>query len=398
MFNTIEEALEDLKQGKLVVVVDDEDRENEGDLVGIAQVITHDALNFMANYGRGLICVPLSTNQAQHLNLEPMVQNNQDSFRTAFTTSVDAKKGITTGISIAERLKTIQALASVHSMPTDFTKPGHIFPLIAKDNGVLARGGHTEAAVDLAKMAQLGEAGVICEILNDDGTMARQPDLHRYCQKHNLKIITIKALIKYRKTNELLATVAAETLLPTQYGEFQLLVYTHPIDKSEHIALVKGNVEGRDNVLVRVHSECFTGDVLSSLKCDCGDQLGQALKEITLAEVGVVLYLRQEGRGIGLTNKIKAYELQRQGMDTVDANLALGLAADSRDYYMASQMLKNLGVTSVELMTNNPLKVEGLKNYGIKINKRRAIEIASNSTNYDYLNTKKMRMHHELKL
>jgi 3,4-dihydroxy 2-butanone 4-phosphate synthase/GTP cyclohydrolase II len=398
MFSTIEEALEDLKGGKLIVVMDDEDRENEGDLVGIAQVITHDSLNFMVSHGRGLICVPLSANQAQRLNLEPMVHNNQDAFRTAFTVSVDAKKDITTGISIVERLRTIQSLASSHSAPDDFSRPGHIFPLIAKDSGVLARAGHTEAAVDLAKMAQLGETGVICEILNNDGTMARQPNLRLFCQKHSLKIITIKDLVHYRKTNELLAQVATQTLLPTQYGEFQLLVYTHPVDKAEHIALVKGVVKGKENVLIRVHSECFTGDVLSSLKCDCGDQLAQALNEIAGAEAGVVLYLRQEGRGIGLTNKIKAYALQNQGLDTVDANLALGFAEDGRDYYMASQMLKSLGVQSIELMTNNPSKIEGLKSYGINVNQRIAIEIASNITNYAYLQTKKLRMNHILKL
>lgn len=398
MFNTIKEALTELKEGKLIVLVDADDYEKEGDLVGIASTITHDSLNFMATFGRGLVCVPLTSHQAARLNLNPMVHNNQDSFRTAFTVSVDAKQDITTGISIAERLLTIQRLASPLSTANDFTQPGHIFPLIAKESGVLERAGHTEAAVDLAKMAGLGEAGVICEILNDDGTMARQPDLRLYCQKHNLKIITIKDLIHYRKVNELLASVAAQTLLPTQYGEFKLFVYTHPVDKAEHIALVKGEVAGKENILMRVHSECFTGDVLSSLKCDCGSQLHQALSEIAEADAGVVLYLRQEGRGIGLTNKIKAYELQRQGLDTVDANLALGLAEDARDYYIASQMLKHLGVNSVELLTNNPLKIEGLESYGINVVQRRAIEIASNSTNYDYLRTKKIRMRHELKL
>lgn len=396
MFNTIDEALEDLKQGKLIVVVDDESRENEGDLVGIAENVTYESINFMTREAKGLICVPLTEKRAIELDLHQMVNKNSDSHGTAFTVSVDSFEGTTTGISVADRLKTVRDLAKDAKSGKEFKRPGHIFPLVAKNGGVIERDGHTEAAVDLARMAGYSPAGIICEILKDDGTMARVNDLIEFCKKHNLKMITIEELIKYRKTNELQTKIECEAKLPTKYGEFKVIGFSNTIDHKEHIAIVKGDISGKENVLTRVHSECLTGDVLGSLKCDCQDQLGEALKVIEKEGQGVVLYMRQEGRGIGLLNKIKAYKLQQDGADTVDANIELGFEPDLRDYDVASQMLKLLGVKSVELLTNNPEKVEGLEKYGIIVSDRKKIQIPHNSINRKYLKTKKDRMNHML--
>ncbi|MBP6062720.1 MAG: bifunctional 3,4-dihydroxy-2-butanone-4-phosphate synthase/GTP cyclohydrolase II [Fusobacteriaceae bacterium] len=398
MFHTIEEALEDLKCGKLIVVVDNEKRENEGDLIGVAENITYDSINFMTKEGRGLICVPMCEKRGRELNFSQMVHNNTDAHGTAFTVSVDSLEGTTTGISVSDRLKTIKDIAVFAKHESEFRRPGHIFPLIAKKNGVLEREGHTEAAVDLAKLAGFAPIGVICEILKEDGEMARVPDLVGYCEKHNLKMITIEALVEYRKRVELQTVIAAEAVLPTKYGDFRIIGFENPYDKKEHVALVKGDVFGKENVLTRVHSECLTGDVLGSLKCDCGGQLDEALSKINQHGSGILLYLRQEGRGIGLINKIRAYKLQQEGADTVDANLELGFEEDLRDYYIASQMLKALGVKSVELMTNNHRKINGLKKYGVQVSNRISIEQESNDINYKYLKTKKERLNHMLKL
>lgn len=398
MFNSIEEALEDLRQGKLVVVVDDENRENEGDLIGVAENITYESINFMTREGRGLICVPMTKERGDELDFLQMVNNNTDSHGTAFTVSVDSVIGTTTGISVGDRLKTIQDISTFAKTGVEFKKPGHIFPLIARKNGVLEREGHTEAAVDLARMAGFSPTGVICEILKEDGEMARVPDLIEYCKKHNLKLITIKDLVQYRKKTEILTTLEAEAILPTKFGEFKVVGFKNPLDDKEHVALVKGDVKGKEGVLMRIHSECLTGDVLGSLKCDCGDQLGDSLSRIEKNGEGILLYLRQEGRGIGLINKIKAYKLQQEGADTVDANLQLGFEEDLRDYYIASQMLKVLGVKSVELMTNNFRKIDGLKKYGIDVKNRISIEQESNPVNYRYLKAKKVRLKHMLEL
>ncbi|SJZ63130.1 3,4-dihydroxy 2-butanone 4-phosphate synthase / GTP cyclohydrolase II [Cetobacterium ceti] len=396
MFNKIEEALEDLKNGKLIIVVDDENRENEGDLIGCGDNISYESINFMTKYGKGLICVPLSEKRAKELHLLPMTQNNTDSHGTAFTISVDSKVGTTTGISVGDRLKTIKDLAFNSNSPCDFNRPGHIFPLIAKNNGVIEREGHTEAAVDLARLAGFSPTGVICEILKDDGTMARVPDLEIFAEEHNLKLITIKDLVEYRKRNEFQCKIECSATLPTKYGTFKVIGFTNTIDYKEHIALVKGDISGKENVLTRIHSECLTGDVLGSLKCDCGSQLGKALSEIEAHGEGVVLYMRQEGRGIGLLNKIKAYGLQEEGLDTVDANLALGFDPDLRDYSVAAQMLKLLNVLSVDLMTNNPRKINGLEAYGIPVNHRESIQINYNPINESYLKTKQCRLNHML--
>lgn len=396
MFNSIEDAIQDLKSGKLVVVVDDEGRENEGDLVGIAETISYESINFMATYGRGLICVPITEKRAEELNLPQMVQKNSDTHGTAFTVSVDSLIGTTTGISIGDRLKTIQDLGKNAISGLEFKRPGHIFPLVAKTNGVIQRDGHTEAAVDLARLSGFSPAGVICEILKDDGTMARVPDLIEFCKKHNLKLITIKDLIDYRKKVELQTTLECEAMLPTKYGNFKIVGFSNYIDGKEHIALVKGDVLGKESVLTRIHSECLTGDVLGSLKCDCGGQLGEALQAIEKAGRGIVLYMRQEGRGIGLLNKIKAYNLQNQGVDTVDANLQLGFEADLRDYSVSAQMLKLLGVKSVSLMTNNPRKINGLTKYGITVVERKKIQVPYNPVNKFYLKTKQKRLDHML--
>lgn len=398
MIYKIEDVLEDIKKGIPLIIVDDENRENEGDIFVAAEKASYDSINFMALYARGLTCVPMTTEYAINLNLDPMVARNTDAKCTAFTVSVDAKEGTTTGISIADRLATIKKLADKNSKADDFTRPGHIFPLVARDRGVLEREGHTEATVDLCKICGLAPVAVICEILKDDGTMARMDDLEIFAKKHNLKIITIADLIKYRKKNEQLMKVDVVANMPTDNGTFKIVGFENPIDEKEHIALVKGDVAGKENVAVRIHSECFTGDILGSLRCDCGSQLKTAMRRIDKLGEGVVLYLRQEGRGIGLLNKLRAYNLQEQGVDTLDANLQLGFGADMRDYAVAAQMLKALGIKSVKLLTNNPLKINGLKEYGMPVVDREEIEIDHNHVNEHYLKTKKHRMGHLLKI
>ena len=398
MIYKIEDVLEDIKNGIPLIIVDDENRENEGDLFVAAEKATYESINLMATYARGLTCTPMSTEYAIRLNLDPMTARNTDAKCTAFTVSVDAKEGTTTGISIADRLTTIKKLADINSVASDFTRPGHIFPLIAKDNGVLEREGHTEATVDLCKICGLAPVSVICEILKDDGTMARMDDLEIFAKKHNLKIITIADLIKYRKKTEQLMKIDVVANMPTDSGTFKIVGFDNLIDGKEHIALVKGDVAGKENVTVRIHSECFTGDILGSLRCDCGSQLKTAMRRIDRLGEGVILYLRQEGRGIGLLNKLRAYNLQEEGMDTLDANLHLGFGADMRDYAVAAQMLKALGVKSIKLLTNNPLKINGLEEYGIPVVEREEIEIEHNKVNKVYLKTKKERMGHLLKI
>lgn len=398
MIYKIEDVLEDIKNGIPLIIVDDENRENEGDLFVAAEKATYESINLMATYARGLTCTPMSSEYAVRLNLDPMTARNTDAKCTAFTVSVDAKKGTTTGISIADRLTTIKKLADINSVATDFTRPGHIFPLIAKDNGVLEREGHTEATVDLCKICGLAPVSVICEILKDDGTMARMDDLEVFAKEHNLKIITIADLIKYRKKTQELMKVEVVANMPTDNGTFKIVGFENHIDGKEHIALVKGDVAGKEGVTVRIHSECFTGDILGSLRCDCGSQLKTAMRRIDRLGEGVILYLRQEGRGIGLLNKLRAYNLQEEGMDTLDANLHLGFGADMRDYAVAAQMLKALGVKSIKLLTNNPLKINGLEEYGMPVVEREEIEIEHNKVNKVYLKTKKERMGHLLKI
>ena len=398
MIYKIEDVLEDIKNGIPLIIVDDENRENEGDLFVAAEKATYESINLMATYARGLTCTPMSTEYAIRLNLDPMTARNTDAKCTAFTVSVDAKEGTTTGISIADRLTTIKKLADINSVASDFTRPGHIFPLIAKDNGVLEREGHTEATVDLCKICGLAPVSVICEILKDDGTMARMDDLEIFAKQHNLKIITIADLIKYRKRTQELMKIEVVANMPTDNGTFKIVGFENHIDGKEHIALVKGDVKGKEGVTVRIHSECFTGDILGSLRCDCGSQLKTAMRRIDRLGEGVILYLRQEGRGIGLLNKLRAYNLQEEGMDTLDANLHLGFDADMRDYAVAAQMLKALGVKSIKLLTNNPLKINGLEEYGIPVIEREEIEIEHNKVNKIYLKTKKERMGHLLKI
>lgn len=397
MFNKIEEAIEELKKGNLIIVVDDEDRENKGDLVGVGEIITQENINFMIKYGKGLVCVPIEEKRAIELGLNPMVSRNSDSHQTAFTISVDSLKNSTTGISVEDRYNTIRELATLAKSGDEFKKPGHIFPLIAKNGGVIERAGHTEASVELAKLAGYSGCGVICEIIKDDGKMARVPDLIEFAKKHNLKIITIKDLIKYIKINFYQTKLECEAPLPTKYGEFKIVGFSNSIDNKEHIALVYGDVKEKENVLVRVHSECLTGDTLFSLKCDCGGQLDKALKKIVENGSGVLLYMRQEGRGIGLLNKIKAYALQAKGADTVEANNILGFEADLREFSVSAQMLKLLGIKSVNLMTNNPKKIDELEEYGVKVTNRTHIEIESNPCNESYLKTKKEKMRHMFK-
>ena len=396
-FNTVEEALEDLKIGKPVVVVDDEDRENEGDLVLPAQVATYEWLNFIINQARGLMCVPVSVEVAQRLQLDPMTARNTDHHGTAFTISVDAAEGTTTGISTGDRLKTVLDLADPTKKAEDFLRPGHMFPLIAKKGGVLERRGHTEAAVDLAKLCGFEPVGVIMEILNQDGTMARRDDLFEFCEEHNLKIITVDELILYRKKNEKLVKNEADVRIPTKFGEFEFVGYSDQIENKEYLAIIKGDVRGKENVTVRLHSECLTGDVFGSKRCDCQDQLHKSLNEIENKGEGLVIYLRQEGRGIGILNKLKAYKLQDQGYDTVEANHKLGFEDDLRDYAVAAQIIKDLNIKSISLMTNNPSKIKGLETYGIKVVDREEIEIPANDVDEKYLKTKKEKMGHLLK-
>ncbi|QIB27740.1 bifunctional 3,4-dihydroxy-2-butanone-4-phosphate synthase/GTP cyclohydrolase II [Caloranaerobacter azorensis] len=394
-FNTIEEAIVDIKQGKMIIVVDDENRENEGDLVMAAEKVTPEAVNFMAKYGRGLICMPVISERLKALDIPQMVSENTDSHSTAFTISIDAKE-TKTGISAFERALTIRKVLDKNAKPQDFKRPGHVFPLEARQGGVLKRAGHTEAAVDLAKLANLYPAGVICEIMNDDGSMARLPQLMEFAKKHNLKIITIADLIAYRRKNEFLIEKVAEADMPTKYGEFKIIGYQNKLNDEHHVALVKGNIAGDEPVLVRVHSECLTGDTFGSMRCDCGEQLQAALKKINEEGKGALIYLRQEGRGIGLINKLKAYVLQDKGMDTVQANLALGFAEDLRDYTVGAQILVDLGVKNIKLMTNNPKKLSGLSSYGLKIVERIPLEVSYNEKNKYYLKTKKEKMGHIL--
>lgn len=396
-FNTVKEALEDLKIGKPVVVVDDEDRENEGDLVLPAQVATYKWLNFIINQARGLMCVPVSVEVAQRLQLDPMTARNTDHHGTAFTISVDAAEGTTTGISTGDRLKTVLDLADPTKKAEDFLRPGHMFPLIAKKGGVLERRGHTEAAVDLAKLCGFEPVGVIMEILNQDGTMARRDDLFEFCEEHDLKIITVDELILYRKKNEKLVKNEADVRIPTKFGEFEFVGYSDQIENKEYLAIIKGNVRGKENVTVRLHSECLTGDVFGSKRCDCQDQLHKSLHEIENKGEGLVIYLRQEGRGIGILNKLKAYKLQDQGYDTVEANHKLGFEDDLRDYAVAAQIIKDLDIKSISLMTNNPSKIKGLETYGVKVIDREEIEIPANDVDEKYLKTKKEKMGHLLK-
>jgi 3,4-dihydroxy 2-butanone 4-phosphate synthase/GTP cyclohydrolase II len=395
-FATIEEAIDDIRRGRMVVVCDDENRENEGDLTLAAQFATPEAINFMAKEGRGLICLSLTSDRCEELGLNLMTAKNEAPLQTAFTVSVEAREGVTTGISAADRAHTVQVAIDPGSTPESLVQPGHVFPLKSKDGGVLERAGQTEAAVDLARLAGLIPAGVICEIMNDDGTMARVPDLVSYCQRHGLKMITVADLIAYRRRTERLVERVVATKLPTAFGEFNAVGYRSLLDDKHHVAMVKGEVSGAEDVLVRVHSECLTGDVFHSLRCDCGEQLEAAMAMIEREGEGVLLYLAQEGRGIGLLNKLRAYKLQEEGLDTVDANLKLGLPADLRDYGIGAQILVDLGLTSIRILTNNPKKIHGLEGYGLSVAEQLPIQSIPNPHNEEYLNAKRDKMGHVL--
>src|SRR5579862_6274816 len=396
VFATIDEAVEEIREGRMVVVVDDPDRENEGDLVVAAQYASPDAINFMATHARGLICLCLTEERTDQLGLRPMTDHNEAPLGTAFTVSVEAREGVTTGISAADRSRTIQVAIHPDSTPHDLVQPGHVFPLRAKPGGVLERIGQTEAAVDLARLAGLTPAGVVCEVMNDDGTMARVPDLVAYCERHDLKMVTVADLVEYRRRHEKLVERGASVRLPTEYGEFTAVAFRERLTGKTHVALVRGDVEGVENVLVRVHSECLTGDVFHSLRCDCGEQLEQALRQIEAEGCGVLLYMAQEGRGIGLLNKLRAYELQEQGLDTVEANLELGFPADARDWGIGNQILADLGLTTIRILTNNPKKLTGLDGFGLTVVQQVPIEVPPNIENERYLAAKRDKLGHRL--
>jgi len=395
-FATIEEAIEDIRQGKFVVVVDAADRENEGDLTIAAQFATPQAVNFMTKEARGLICLCLTEERCDQLGLRQMTENNETPFNTAFTVSVEAREGVTTGISAPDRSRTIQVAIDPNATAGELVQPGHVFPLRAREGGVLMRAGQTEAAIDLARLAGLIPAGVVCEIMNEDGTMARVPDLIPYCERHGLKLVTVADLIEYRRRHEQLVERMTTVQMPTAYGDFTAVAFREKLTGKHHIALVKGHVDGAENVLVRVHSECLTGDVFHSLRCDCGEQLEQALSQIAAEEQGVLLYMAQEGRGIGLLNKLRAYELQENGLDTVEANLELGFQPDMRDYGIGNQILADLGLTTIRILTNNPKKITGIEGFGLQVVEQVAIETAPTPQNARYLTTKRDKLGHKL--
>jgi 3,4-dihydroxy 2-butanone 4-phosphate synthase/GTP cyclohydrolase II len=395
-FATIEEALEDIRQGKFVVVVDASDRENEGDLTIAAQFATPEAVNFMATHGRGLICLCLTDERCDELELEQMTDRNETPFGTAFTVSIEAREGVSTGISAHDRARTIQVAIDPSKGPGDLVQPGHVFPLRAKAGGVLQRAGQTEAAVDLARLAGLNPAGVVCEVMKDDGTMARVPDFVEYCARHDLKMITVEDLIEYRRRTEKLVERLTSVRMPTPFGDFTAIAFREKLTGKHHVALVKGQVDGEEDVLVRVHSECLTGDVFHSLRCDCGEQLELALARIGSEERGVLLYMAQEGRGIGLLNKLKAYELQENGLDTVEANLELGFAADMREYGIGNQILADLGLSTIRILTNNPKKITGIEGFGLTVVEQVPIEVSPNEENRRYLETKRAKLGHRL--
>jgi 3,4-dihydroxy 2-butanone 4-phosphate synthase/GTP cyclohydrolase II len=393
-FISVPEALEELRQGKMVILVDDEDRENEGDLVVAAEAVTPEVIAFMATHGRGLICLALAAKRIEELGLAPMTTNNTSPYGTAFHVSIEAAQGVTTGISAQDRATTVRAAINPESGPSDLVQPGHVFPLRSRTGGVLVRAGQTEGSVDLARLAGLNPSAVICEIMNDDGTMARVPELETFSEKHGIKLCTVQSIIEHRRRNEKLVQRAAETIIPNEFGEWKLMVYTTDIDDKTHVALVYGDVESAEDVVVRVHSECLTGDAFGSMRCDCGSQLHGAMATIAEAGCGVIVYMRQEGRGIGLVNKIKAYGLQDEGLDTVEANIHLGFKADPREYGIGAQILHDVGVRKMRLLTNNPVKRSGLEGYGLKITGRMPLEITPNEVNRHYLETKRDKMGH----